>query len=306
MTHQPDSQPPPLRARQIPFNLRSAIVHEDPRSLAQDFGSAVFLDFLALNMIAEFAETLLYYLHRVHRVMDGQAETRVFVEQELRHATALHIVNRWFVKDTYVQTEFGRLSRLCQAVRAPLLLELRAAHADETRRQDLLHRLSLEVAAFETTFGLLAQVPLFDLLEDNPDRFLRHPVFSYVTLYHAAEEAEHTHISWNHHRDTYGEDIFDATQKAQLVAVTERLFDEITRVTFLVARQIDHPLSLEEAQSSPPAQGRLRLLEKLASGVFHPAHYVGLRRACVESWDTVWEPQFRRAVENRLSSSAYL
>ena len=301
MTLRSESYSPPLRVRELPFDLRKAIVLEDPASLARDFGPTVFLEFLSLNMIAEFAETLLYYLNRTHGMMADQAESRTFVHQELRHAGALHVVNRWLVKDDYVLTEFGRLSGLCQAVRAPLLLELRAAAQDDSRRPELLRRLSLEIAAFETTFGLLAQVPQFDLLADSPEQFLKHPVFSYVTFYHAAEEAEHIHVSWQHHQRTYGQDIFEVDHIPSLIAVMERLFDEITRMTFLVAQRVGQTITLEAVEASPPAQARRRMLEQLAGGRFHPEYYTELRRSCVESWDGFWEPQFRQAVEERLS-----
>lgn len=290
---------PPLRVREIPFDLRSAIALEDVSGMVRDFGRATVIDFVALNLVAEFGETLLFYLNRTYGVMAKPGEDRSFVHQEVRHAMALHVVNRRFVGETYVKSEFGRISTICEAARAPLLLRLRAA-GDEEERDAVLREMSLELAAFETTYGLLAQVPQFQLLQHQPELFLAYPAFSYVMLYHAAEEAEHTHVSWRHHRDIHGVDIFDAEQRPALVGAMQRVFDDTVRVMFLTAQAMRLPLSLAEVEDLAAVRGRKRLLEDIAAGKFHPDKYSDLRRQAVTAWDSKWEPQFRAEVQTRL------
>jgi hypothetical protein len=63
-------------------------VHFD--KLCADFTVPDVLGSLALNVMTEFVELLLNYLSRVHGVLAERSDARAFLQQELRHSSALH------------------------------------------------------------------------------------------------------------------------------------------------------------------------------------------------------------------------
>ena len=295
---------PALRVREIPFDLKAAMKLEDVASLAADLTPAVFVDFLAWNLLAEFGETVIHHLYRTHDVLAGTEESRRFIQQELRHAGALHAVNRALLDEEYVQTDLGRLSNLCVAVRAPVLMRLLAAARDHGLQAATLREVTRDVAAFETTFGLLLQVPQFKLLRDAPDAYLKHPAFSYVTLYHGAEEAEHTHVSWEYYRDTYHEELWSPEGGQKTADAVERLLDDQVRLMMLVAAKTGLRLTVGEIQALPAHVSHRRFIARIRGGGFHPDAYGEVRRECVSAWDERWEPIFRTEVERRLAERA--
>jgi hypothetical protein len=292
-----------MKVRKIPFDLAMAVRNESVKSLTHDFGRQTAFLMMAANVWSEWAEKAITYLRREHGALDDGDDAKIFVLQEARHASALHQINKHlFGAESYVRdAHLGRVPALAHSV---MTRRFRLSEAGEECLLEALQDFILYVTAFEATFNVISTASgsrSFEAMAGNEtvlSTYLKHAAFFYVSFYHNTEEAEHCHVSWDYYERTYGPIVGIRAQFEQKVKET---MSDLREICLRLSEAYDPPMEARELDEvlSPLLALLLARAARFDMSVFDLS-----RHTLIQSWDAVWEPRFRAAIETALAASS--
>jgi hypothetical protein len=293
-----------MKVRKIPFDLAAAVRHENVESLTRDFERPTAFLMMAANVWSEWAEKAITYVRKQYGALDDEDDARIFVLQEARHAAALHQINRHlFGSDSYLRDpHLGRVPVLAHSVMTRRFQRL--SEAEEGRFREPLQDFILYVTAFESTFNVISTASAsrsFEAMtrdENVLSGYLEHAPFFYVSFYHNTEEAEHCHVSWDYYERTYGP-IADIRSQFE-EKIRENMFD----LREICLRLSDAYTPRMEARELDEVLSPLHTLLLARASRFDMSMFDLSRHALIRSWDEVWEPRFRAAIEAALAASS--
>jgi predicted metal-dependent hydrolase len=285
-----------LTVRRIPFDLSLALRGESRARLAADFGRPFATFLMAANIWAEWAEMLIVHMRKKYGVFSDTEDTQTFVVQEARHAAALHQVNRQlFGKASHVRdAQLGRVPLLAHPIMSRALRL--GERADASFREDL-RNVVLYITALEATFALVSTASAANVLErmesaEAQSPYMSHAAFFYVFFYHNAEEAEHSHVSWEFYERTFGP---IADVKTEFAAKVKAGVEDLKQICLAISRD-DGSGPLEEPEIDAVIAPMLAVLLARADRFDHWT-FQESRRSFIRAWDETWEPRFRARSE---------
>ena len=266
-----------LAVRRVPQAALEAARSETFVAHERDQGRVEAQSMLSVSVFAEYFEMLLLAMRREQSPTSVDGEEKAFLNQEARHAAACHVLNERIL-GTGAYRHDPRLGRIPAIVDSHPLLGADASFEE----------LSFTAAATEAAFGVQSVLAMDNAGEA---RWLKHPGAYYLFLYHMAEEAEHSHVSWAAHERAFGP--IDVKSR-RFLGVLERYGAVAARLMCRLGDHLGAPIVVDDAVASWS-----RIIElgknRATSGDFEM--FTDARRQCVQRWDGQWEPVYRRACE---------
>ncbi len=266
-----------LRIREVPSSVLGAARKETFAALEADLGRVESLGMFSFSVFAEYFEMVLLALRRQHPSEAPVTDEKAFLTQEARHSAACHVVNETALGSGAYRHDpcLGRIPNLVDTS----LLRMDAA-AEE---------LAFVAAAIEASFGVQSVL----VMENAGDpRWMKHPGTYYIFLYHMAEEAEHSQVSWAMYEQNFG--AID-TGGPRFLAVLDAYGRSAARLMVRLGEQLGCPITLADALDTwmhVTNVGRTHALNRDFD------RFTTARQDCVRQWDDTWEPMYRRACES--------
>jgi len=265
-----------LRIREVPASVLGAARKETFAALEADLGRVEALGMLSFSVFAEYFEMVLLALRREHPSHAAVTDEKAFLTQEARHSAACHVVNECALGSSIYRHD-PRLGRIPNLVESSLL-----------RMDSPAEELWFVGATIEAAFGVQSVL----VMENAGDpRWMKHPGTYYVFLYHMAEEAEHSQVSWAMYEQTFG--AID-TRQSRFLTVLEAYGRGAARLMVRLGEHLGCPITLPDALDTWMRVTNTGRTHALNSDF---ERFTDARRECVRKWDEIWEPQYRRACE---------
>lgn len=265
-----------LRVREVPASVLAAARTETFAALEADLGRVEALGMLSFSVFAEYFEMVLLALRREHPAQAAVPDEKAFLMQEARHSAACHVVNETALGS-------GAYRRDPRLGRIPTLVETSLLKMDSPAEE-----LWFVGATIEAAFGVQSVL----VMENAADpRWMKHPGTYYVFLYHMAEEAEHSQVSWAMYEQTFGA---INTREPRFLTVLEAYGRAAARLMVRLGEQLGCPITFPDALDTwmrVTNLGRTHALNRDFE------RFTEARQDCVRQWDDTWEPLYRRACE---------
>jgi hypothetical protein len=265
-----------LQIREVPAVVLAAVRAESFADLESDLGRVEALSMLSFSVFAEYFEMVLIALRRAEPARAADPDEKTFLTQEARHAAACHVLNERVLGP-------GAYRRDAKLGRIPNLVE-RSFYGQDAPTEELWFM----AASVEADFGVQSVLAM-EYAADA--RWLKHPGTYYLFLYHMAEEAEHSHVSWSMYERAFGP--IDA-MGPRFLSLLDAYGRAAARLMVRLGEHLGSPITSADAMDS---WGRVTDLAKARAASGDLARFTGARFDCVRQWDDHWEPIYRRACE---------
>jgi hypothetical protein len=148
-------------------------------------------------------------------------------------------------------------------------------------------------------------ISVFELFQEQFDAMVGAcPFFAYLWLYHSTEEIEHVHIALSSFEETYQTQLFSQQNLDLLNSAVDNFARINHTVTTDICAKVGFSSNPEEVRRfSEPLMKKLQSVRAKYRVGFMLNTITDLRHQYIELFDTNWELQLRRTIEERLSST---